>query len=106
MFNKYYNLVKVADRLHSELASYSGNDKSIYELKSSLEDLLSQIRSGKPTSKMNEDEVPGVYQWKNSGMGWPDEIRNSYFELKQALSGGRSEGVKEFLKRVGKDGKL
>lgn len=106
MKNGNSDLIKIAERLHLELSNYNGNDKSIIELKESVTDLLNEIRSGNIITQYDEDRVPGVYQWKNHGMGWPDAIKNSYFEFRQALSGGRSKGVEEFLKRVEKDGKL
>lgn len=100
------NLAPKADALYVALAAYDGNDESIISLKSAIKGLLERIRSGEAVNLINEDEFPGIYQWKNSGITWPDDIRNSYYELRKSLSPKQSEAIERFKNKMKHHGKL
>ena len=100
------NLTPKADALYAALNAYNGNDESILGLKSAIKNLLDQIRSGESVKINNEDEIPGIYQWKNSGITWPDDIRNSYYEFRKSLFPEQGRAIEQFKNKIKNNGQL
>ncbi len=79
------------------LDQYSGNEKDILEVKSSIIKLVDLAKNELIDLPMDIGDVPGGYQWKNSGINWPEDLRNSYHEFRVEISGGLSDAAKTFL---------
>lgn len=83
--------------LEESLEQYSGNNKDIYEVKSSMAKLISLAKNELIEVSIDIDDVPGRYQWVNSGMSWPIDLINSYDDFRVEVSGGLSDAAKAFL---------
>lgn len=79
------------------MKSYTGNDQSVLEIRRALSEIIESAINQTIHDTVSKDEIPGVYQWKNSGIGWPKDIRDNYYEFRKELSGGLSEMAKAFL---------
>ena len=87
--------------LEESFKKYSGNNTDIYEVKSSICGLIKKSKNELLEYPIDIDDVPGRYQWVNSGISWPDDIRNSYYEFRVEISGGLSDAAKAFLLKRG-----
>ncbi|MCG6202791.1 hypothetical protein [Psychromonas antarctica] len=90
-------LKQKATLLEECLEKYSGNNKDIYEVKSGIGELIQLAKNDLVDSPLDRGDVPGVYQWVNSGIGWPVDISDAYYEFRLEISGGLSDVAKEFL---------
>ncbi|OUS14095.1 hypothetical protein A9Q89_01105 [Gammaproteobacteria bacterium 53_120_T64] len=90
-------LKQKAISLELSLDQYSGNKEDILAVKSSTINIVDLAKNGLVDLPIYIDDVPGGYQWKNSGMSWPEDIRNSYHEFRVEISGGLSDAAKAFL---------
>ncbi len=83
--------------LEDFLKQYSGNNKDIFEVKSGIANLINLAKNELVEVPIDIDDVPGRYQWVNSGVSWPKEIRDSYYDFRIQISGGLSDAAKAFL---------
>jgi hypothetical protein len=90
-------LKKKAISLELSLVQYSGSKDDILAVKSSIVKLIERAKNELIDIPMDIGDVPGGYQWNNSGMSWPENIRNSYHDFRVEISGGLSDAAKEFL---------
>lgn len=90
-------LKQKAISLEVALNQYSGNQEDILAVKSSTIKLIDRAKNELFDLPIVIDDVPGGYQWKNSGMSWPENIRNTYHEFRVEASGGLSDAAKLFL---------
>jgi hypothetical protein len=90
-------LKEKATSLEEALNQYSGNHKDVLAVKDSTRKLLNLAKNELIDSPMDIDDIPGGYQWQISGISWPEDIRNAYYEFRIVLSGGLSDAAKEFL---------
>lgn len=90
-------LKQKAISLEVSLNQYSGNKEDVLAIKRSINNLIDLAKSELVDLPIDRDDVPGGYQWKNSGMSWPEDIRNSYHEFRIEISGGLSDTAKAFL---------